>query len=530
MKWIENNPIGQIFTPHHIAEFMVKNSLKFIKNLGKSIHEITVLEPSAGKGIFLKYLIQNNFKNITAYEIDEKLKNSLLQKYPDVNFRFMNVLSSDLNEKFDLIIGNPPYLGQNYNAEVFQEYIKKFPICAKYFVGNMDLFYFFIHIGIEKLNPGGILSFITTNYWVTKSKKTGIKLLKPHILDECYILQYIDLSNLALFKQATGQDNCIFLLQKKTKKEKECKTDKKIEIIQIGKRNNLALSNNAFNQSIFENLIHNKNSIYIKKYYSALTNNNLKRDGSWNLIYPEQVKELVEKIEKFCFLNGKVSLLNDFFIIRNGLILIKDEYFILNEGINLKIENNDFLIKINKNFFKLNEHEKSRLKKVYKSRSILPYGYKKEDFSGYIIYFNRSECNLKDIDKSNRLFEKKYPTLMAYLRQYEKELREILINAKENPEDFYFPRRGAYIHILDQENKDTLIDLEPFYDHHKKIFFKYISSENLFGFTEKPYYATSDTYFLWPKSIVKDIDYHFILAYLNSKIVAFLFKAKNIKI
>jgi len=528
-KNLEENSIGQVFTPKYIAKFMVKNCLRF-RNFYSNNHDIKVLEPSAGKGIFLKYLIQNNFKNITAYEIDEDLRSNLLKKYPEVKFKFENVLGSNLNERFDLIIGNPPYLGQNYNAEVFHEYVENYPICTNYFVGNMDLFYFFIHLGIEKLNPGGILSFITTNYWITKSKKTGIKLLKPHILDECYLLQYIDLSNLALFKDATGQHNCIFILQKKTLKEKESKTDKKIEIIQIGKRRDLDLSTNVFNQLIFENLIHNKDSINIKKYNSAVTNNNLKREGSWNLIYPEQVKVIVDKLEKFCSVDGRISLLNDFFIIRNGLILIKDDIFILNEGFNLKIEDDNFLIKINEKFFKINENEKSRLKKVYKSRSILPYGYKQEDFIGYIIYFNRNECNLKDTDESNKFFEKKYPTLTAYLKQYEKVLREILINAKENPEDFYFPRRGAYIHSLDQENKDILIDLEPFYDHHKKIFFKYISSENLFGFTENSYYATSDTYFLWPKSIVKDINYDFILAYLNSEIVTFLFKAKNIKI
>ena len=164
-KYIEDNSIGQIFTPELIAKFIVKNSLRFISNSSK-ISEINVLEPSVGRGIFLKYLIQNNLKNITAYEIDENLKDYLIKKYPDVNFRFENVLGSDLNEKFDLIIGNPPYLGQNYNAKIFQEYVKKYPICAKFFVGNMDLFYFFIHIGILKLNPGGILSFITTNYWI----------------------------------------------------------------------------------------------------------------------------------------------------------------------------------------------------------------------------------------------------------------------------------------------------------------------------------------------------------------------------
>ncbi|MFX1456060.1 MAG: Eco57I restriction-modification methylase domain-containing protein, partial [Promethearchaeota archaeon] len=182
------HPIGQIFTPDIVAEFMVKNISDFIKTEKRDIQKVKVLEPSAGEGIFLTHLLSQSFSDITAFEMDISLKNKLLEFFPNINFKFDNFLSSQAAEKFDLIIGNPPYLGQNYNAEIFQTYIKKYPICAKYFVGNMDLFYFFIHLGIEKLNPGGFLSYITTNYWITKSQKTGIKLLKPHILDECYLL------------------------------------------------------------------------------------------------------------------------------------------------------------------------------------------------------------------------------------------------------------------------------------------------------------------------------------------------------
>jgi len=530
IKWINNNPIGQIFTPNYIADFMVKNSLKFIKNLDKSINEIKVLEPSAGEGVFLKYLIQNNFKNISAYEIDESLKDSLLKKYPEVNFRFINVLNSDLNEKFDLIIGNPPYLGQNYNAKIFQDYVRKYPVCEKYFVGNMDLFYFFIHLGIIKLNPGGILSFITTNYWITKSKKTGIKLLKPHILEECYLLQYIDLSDLQLFKDATGQHNCIFILQKKKTHEKAQHIDKKIEIIEVRKNKESNISAFAFPKRIFNDLIQENKSIYIKNYYSGLNNKDLEREGSWNVLYPENMKKMVEKIEKFCSKDSKIMYLNDYFIIRNGLILIKDDIFIINEGIELKIENSDFYLKINNQFFKLNKAEINRLKKIYKSKSIVPYGYESSNYTSYVIYFNKTEFNYEKIERRNQLLEENYPNLTTYLKMYEKKLRNILINAKENPDDFYFPRRGAFVRRIEEENAEELIDLESFYSYEKKIFFKYISKENIFGYSEDSYYATSDTYFLWPKRSRNNVDYPFLLGYLNSKLVKFLFKAKNISI
>jgi adenine-specific DNA-methyltransferase len=509
---MDSNIIGQVFTPNYIAEFMVKNSLVYceIKD------NLKILEPSVGKGVFLTHLTQNNLKNIVAYEIDLNLKPVLQEKFPKIDIRFENVLGSDLNEKFDLIIGNPPYLGQNYNAEIFQDYVKKYPICEKFFVGNMDLFYYFIHVGIEKLKPGGILSYITTNYWITKSKKTGIKFLKPHILEECFLLQYIDLSKLTLFKGAEGQHNCIFVLQKKTEQEKKRNVNKPIDVIQIDNIEPFNLDSSIFT--------HNN---HVKKYQSALTNHDLKRDRSWNLLYPEEVKEIVDEIEKNCTFNGKISYLKDLFIVRNGLIFIKDDIFILNEGKNLKIENQDFYIKIKDSFLKILNAEKNRLKKIYKSKSIKSYGYIDEDHIGYAIYFNKSEFKGMKIEERNRLFEEKYPTLTGYLNQYKTELKDILINAKENPKDNFFPRRGTFIR---RNNDENLTDLEPFYENANKIFFKYISNENSFGFSDSPYFATSDTYFLWPKIDNGSIDYLFILGYLNSKLVQFLFKAKNLRI
>jgi adenine-specific DNA-methyltransferase len=525
-----DNTIGQIFTPSYIAEFMVNNIIKFIGTLKIKPYTLKILEPSVGEGIFLKFLLKNQFTDITAYEMDSTLQNNLLKLYPNIDFRFENFLGSDPKEKFDIIIGNPPYLGQNYNSDIFQNYVKKYPICSQYFVGNMDLFYYFIHLGIEKLNPRGILTFITTNYWITKSKKTGIKLLKPHILEECYLLQYVDLSYLKLFERAQGQQNCIFVLKKKTEKEKIEKINHNIEIIQIFRNKPSNQKNQSFNKKIFKNLAVTKDSIHFKKFISALTNNDLKKNESWNLVYPKELKLIVDKIEKYCRVNGKVSLLKDYFIIRNGLILIKDSIFILQEEKNLKIKNNNFFIRVNNEFLKLNNVEKKRLKKIYKSNSIKKYGYDKEQYTGYLIYFNKTEFNSKTNRERNELLENKYPNLSRYLKQYKTQLIDTLINANENSEDIYFPRRGSVIRRLNANNHYKLLDLEPLYDSHPKIFFKFISRKNIFGYSDDQYYATSDTYFLWPRSKNKEIDYLFILAYLNSKIIHFLYKSKNIMI
>ncbi len=524
------NRFSQIFTPDYIAEFMVKNIKQhyFSTHKESTIDKIKILEPSAGKGIFLKHLISEGFTDITAYELDQTLKTPLLKSYPNIKLRFENFLGSDANEKFDIIVGNPPYLGQNYNAQIFQELVKNYSICKKYFVGNMDLFYFFIHLGIDKLKPGGLLSFITTNYWLTKSKKTGIKYLKPHITNDCFMIQYIDLSKIQVFQDAKGQYNCIFVLQKKYEEEKQKKTDKKIDVIQVKS------GNNQFNEKppekSFTEILNKENPPHLLKYQSAMTNKDLSENNGWILKYPHDVKNVVEKIEKHCRFNGIISNLIDVFVIRNGLILIKDDIFILKENNNLKIVDSDMLIKIDDAFIKLNDGEKQKLKKIYKSKVIQPFNYDKNDFSGYLIYLDKNEFKNQNLAIRNELIEKKYPNLIAYLNQYKGELEIILRNAKENIKDIYFPRRGSFITQYNTEHKRKLINLEPHYDKEPKIFFSYISKSNVFGYTKDSYYATSDTYFLWLREGKNDIDYLFFLAYLNSKIVKFLFRAKNITI
>ncbi|MEJ2296784.1 MAG: TaqI-like C-terminal specificity domain-containing protein, partial [Candidatus Lokiarchaeota archaeon] len=221
--------------------------------------------------------------------------------------------------------------------------------------------------------------------------------------------------------------------------------------------------------------------------------------------------------------NGTLSLLKDLFIIRNGLILIKDDIFILKEDKNLQVSKDEVFVNIENTYKKISSNEKARLKKLYKGKSIRPYGYDRENSYGFLIYFPKDHPKITPL-------QKEYPTLIKYLSSHQKELKLILKNAKEDPTNIYYPRRGASILIRDEKGSQKKVDLEPYYDNKPKIFFPYISDKNVFGFCSNSYYATSDTYFLWPKDNNFYIDYPFWLAYLNSNLVSFLFKAKNVVI
>ena len=109
---------------------------------------------------------------------------------------------------FDIVIGNPPYIGERKNKEVF------IPIqngkLGKYYLGRMDYFYFFFHLAIDISKQGSIISLITTNYFPTA---LGAKKLRSDIKNRTTILKLINFNELKIFNSASGQHNMISILK-----------------------------------------------------------------------------------------------------------------------------------------------------------------------------------------------------------------------------------------------------------------------------------------------------------------------------
>ncbi len=111
---------------------------------------------------------------------------------------------------FDIVIGNPPYVGEKGNKELFR------PIAAtqfghKYYCGKMDLFYFFFHKAIDIGNENAEIYFITTNYYPTAF---GGKILRKDLKKRTQIRRMINLNELKVFESALGQHNMITMLTK----------------------------------------------------------------------------------------------------------------------------------------------------------------------------------------------------------------------------------------------------------------------------------------------------------------------------
>jgi len=114
--------------------------------------------------------------------------------------------------KFDIIIGNPPYIKEHTNRKAFDG-IRDSP----YFIGKMDLWHFFACHFIDMLkDDGGIQCFIAQNNWITSS---GSAKLRNKIVRETEMLSFVDFGNYKVFQNA-GIQTMIYVVKKKTPREK----------------------------------------------------------------------------------------------------------------------------------------------------------------------------------------------------------------------------------------------------------------------------------------------------------------------
>lgn len=115
-----------------------------------------------------------------------------------------------LSEGFDLVVGNPPYLGEKGHGEIFGP-VRKSLLGRRFYVGKMDYFYFFFHLGLDLLREGGSLCFITTNYYLTA---TYANKLRDDIVKRASVTSLLNFSDLKIFESAAGQHNLVTLLVK----------------------------------------------------------------------------------------------------------------------------------------------------------------------------------------------------------------------------------------------------------------------------------------------------------------------------
>jgi adenine-specific DNA-methyltransferase len=111
---------------------------------------------------------------------------------------------------FDIVIGNPPYRRELSHHGLMAE-IANTPFGLKHRTPRMDLWYYFVHRGLELLKPSGVLSFIVNAYWTSG---TGAGKLIAALRDTAHIDEIFSFGKLPVFHGVSGRHMVIRVARK----------------------------------------------------------------------------------------------------------------------------------------------------------------------------------------------------------------------------------------------------------------------------------------------------------------------------
>ena len=189
-----------VLIPRPETEELVELAKIEIQNLKSKIQNLKLLDIGTGSGI-IPITLKKHFPNaeISAIDISEKAleiakKNADFHK-KEINFIQADFLNTELTEKYDIIISNPPYIGIEENIEI-EDSVKGFEPNIALFSPTSDALIFYKKIakdGEKYLNENGMI-FLEIN------QKLGKETLEL----------FSNYSESRLIKDLSGNDRFVF--------------------------------------------------------------------------------------------------------------------------------------------------------------------------------------------------------------------------------------------------------------------------------------------------------------------------------
>lgn len=198
---------GVVYTPTEMADYLASEMIHYSKIDLSQRDSVTLLDPAIGKGELLISMIQkveeiNPSINIkaTGFETDkdvaEETQFSLCEMFPDIDILiiaedFLNNVEK-IEEKFDFIIANPPYIRtQILGSDKAQEIAKKIGL-----TGRVDIYYAFLLYMKQILSDDGISGYITSNKFFTIKAGASVR---DYMIENYAIHSIVDFGDTKLF-------------------------------------------------------------------------------------------------------------------------------------------------------------------------------------------------------------------------------------------------------------------------------------------------------------------------------------------
>lgn len=156
---------GVVYTPPALVEFMVSLA-------APTVSPCTVLEPACADAPFLRAFAgrYGGTHTLTGVEINPDSLQGALRLLPSATFHEADFLLWDTEERFDIIIGNPPYGiigdGSHYPIHLLKERKAQYRARSSTWRGKYNIYGAFIERAVNLLKPEGKLVFVVPASWL----------------------------------------------------------------------------------------------------------------------------------------------------------------------------------------------------------------------------------------------------------------------------------------------------------------------------------------------------------------------------
>jgi len=205
----DSKEMGAVYTPAEISAYMIRNTISRKDIIQNPF--LRIVDPACGTGniilpcfhhlrlIYLESLAEINEmhslqlsegnlsrhildNNLFGFDLDQLAVRVLLTDlfyeagyFNAVNFRTEDFLVGYTEERFDVFIGNPPYIGHKTVDHDYSKALKE--NYGEIYSDKGDISYCFFQRSIDLIKSNGKLSFITSRYFIESPSGTALRRL-----------------------------------------------------------------------------------------------------------------------------------------------------------------------------------------------------------------------------------------------------------------------------------------------------------------------------------------------------------------